>query len=110
LLEPVVKYAVNFVNATSIAQSRGIKVSVTQNEYSEDYQNLIKMRVKFGNKENIVSGTLFGKDPKLVRVNNFRVELTPEGNLLIITNEDKPGAIGSMGRVVAGSLALKLVS
>jgi D-3-phosphoglycerate dehydrogenase len=100
LLEPVVKYAVNFVNAASIAQSRGIKVSVTKNDYSEDYQNLINMRVKYGNKENIVSGTLFGKDPKLVRVNNFRVELTPEGNLLIITNEDKPGAIGSMGIVL----------
>ncbi|ETR73827.1 MAG: D-3-phosphoglycerate dehydrogenase [Candidatus Magnetoglobus multicellularis str. Araruama] len=101
LLEPVVKYAVNFVNAGTIAQSRGIKVSVTRNEYSEDYLNLIKMRVISGNKENIVSGTLFGKkDPKLVRVNDFRVELTPEGNLLIITNEDKPGAIGSMGVVL----------
>jgi D-3-phosphoglycerate dehydrogenase len=103
LLEPVVKYAVNFVNAASIAQSRGIKVSVTKNEYSEDYQNLINMRVKFGDKETIVSGTLFGKDPKLVRVNNYRVELTPEGNLLIITNEDKPGAIGSVGIVLGNN-------
>ncbi|KPA08832.1 3-phosphoglycerate dehydrogenase [Candidatus Magnetomorum sp. HK-1] len=108
LLEPVVKYAVNFVNAQSIAQERGIKVTVTKNEHSEDYTNLIKMKVISGDKENVVSGTLFGKkDPKLVQINNFRVELTPEGNLLIITNEDKPGAIGSVG-VVLGSNAINI--
>jgi len=101
LLEKIVKYAVNFVNAESIAQNRGVKVSVTTNEYSEDYLNLIKMRVIAGGEENVISGTLFGKkDPKLVQINNFRVELTPEGHFLIVTNEDSPGAIGSVGVVL----------
>jgi D-3-phosphoglycerate dehydrogenase len=45
-----------------------------------------------------VAGTIFGKrDPRIVQINNFGLELIPEGHLALIYNQDKPGAIGSIG-------------
>jgi D-3-phosphoglycerate dehydrogenase len=98
LLDPVVKDDVNFVNAHVLAQERGIRVSETSVADSEDYVNLISVRVANGGSTNIVSGTLYGKcDPRIVIINNFRLELIPRGHLALIYNQDKPGAIGSIG-------------
>jgi D-3-phosphoglycerate dehydrogenase len=45
-----------------------------------------------------VAGTMFGKkDPRLVRINDFRLEATLEGHLLLIYNIDTPGTIGAIG-------------
>jgi D-3-phosphoglycerate dehydrogenase len=34
---------------------------------------------------------------KVVKINNFRLELVPEGHILLIFNQDRPGAIGGIG-------------
>ena len=45
-----------------------------------------------------VAGTIYGKrDPRIVQIDSFGLELVPEGHLALIYNEDKPGAIGSIG-------------
>ena len=97
LLTPMLKDAVNSVNAPVIAKDRGIKVSVTKGE-SEDYVNLITVRTVDTNTSNSVSGTLFGKNEiRVVKINNHRLELIPSGHSAIIQNADRPGAIGSIG-------------
>ena len=97
LLAPVVKDDVNFVNANIIAKERGVKVTEMTTSESEDYINLITVRVITTKMTNIVSGTIFGKnDPRVVKINNFRLELIPEGHLALIHNFDRPGAIGSI--------------
>jgi len=98
LLAPMVKDVVNTVNAHILAQGRGIKVSETSSSESEDYVNLITVRVTGNGTTNIVSGTIYGKnDPRIVIINNFRLELIPQGHLALIYNQDRPGAIGSIG-------------
>jgi len=48
-----------------------------------------------------VAGTIYGKkDPRVVKINNFRLELVPEGHIALIHNVDEPGAIGSIGSVL----------
>jgi len=97
-LAQVVQYEVNFVNARTIADERGIKVSQTTSSKSIDYINLITTTVKTSDEENKISGTIFGKkDARILRVNEFRLEIIPDGHLLFIMNQDKPGAIGSIG-------------
>jgi D-3-phosphoglycerate dehydrogenase len=59
---------------------------------------LITVKTVTLTKTNSVSGTIFGKnDPRVIKINNFRVEMTPVGHLALINNVDKPGAIGSIG-------------
>lgn len=101
LLTPVVPDDVNFVNAHVLAKERGIKVLETSSYDSEDYLNLITVKTITTKMESTVSGTIIGKnDPRVVKINNFRLELIPRGHLALINNLDEPGAIGSIGTII----------
>jgi D-3-phosphoglycerate dehydrogenase len=98
LLTPILKDDVNFVNAPHIATERGIKVIESKSKTSEDFTSLVKLTVKSVEAENIVSGTIFGKEmPRIVRINDFYLEAIPEGHNLFIHSQDSPGVIGRIG-------------
>jgi D-3-phosphoglycerate dehydrogenase len=98
LLTPMVKYAVNYVNAPVVADEMGIKVIESTTAEAEDYTHLITLRVCTDSGEHVVAGTIIGKnDLKVVKIDNFRLELVPEGHILLIFNQDRPGAIGGIG-------------
>jgi len=102
LLAPVVSDDVNFVNARVLAKERGIKVKEASSDATEEYINLITVRVKTPEVTNTVSGTLFGKNKmRIVKINNFRLELIPRGHLALIYNLNKLGAIGSFSTLLA---------
>jgi D-3-phosphoglycerate dehydrogenase len=97
LLTPILKEEVNFVNAPFVAQERGIKVVESKIKESEDYANLITIKVKTSAETNVISGTIFGNNlPRIIRINNFYLEAVPEGHNLLINNLDTPGVIGSI--------------
>ncbi len=98
LLTPMVQDVVNFVNSPHIAKEMGIKVTESTSAESDHFINLITVRVITTDMTTKVSGTIYGKrDPRIVQINNFGLELIPEGHLALIYNLDKPGAIGSIG-------------
>jgi D-3-phosphoglycerate dehydrogenase len=98
LLTPTVKDDVNSVNAPILAKERGIKVSETASAESDEFLNLVTVRVLTTEMECTLAGTIYGKqDSRIVRINNFRLEMIPLGHMAIINNLDKPGAIGSIG-------------
>jgi D-3-phosphoglycerate dehydrogenase len=98
LLTPMVGDEVNYVNAPLIAESRGIHVREERAASAEDFTTLIRLTVRAGMDENMVAGTIFGKyEPRLVRINKFRLEAIPEGHMLFIYNTDRPGVIGAIG-------------
>ena len=81
-----------------IAQEMGIKVTETLRAEPFDYLNLITVRVATTEQTDTVSGTLFGKIyPRVVEINDFRVDISPSGHMLIILSENKPGVIGRIG-------------
>jgi D-3-phosphoglycerate dehydrogenase len=100
-LTPILEETVNFVNAPFIAKERGIEVKETKSMDSGDYQSLICISLKGKGKESYICGTLFGrKEPRIIRVDDFQVEIVPEGTLLFMFNNDKPGVIGSIGSLL----------
>jgi D-3-phosphoglycerate dehydrogenase len=101
LLYPVLRDEVNYVNAPSMAAARGIHISEEKVASTEDFANLIRLTVRANTEENTVAGTIFGKyEPRLVRINNFRLEAVPEGHMLYIYNTDRPGVIGAIGTTI----------
>jgi len=103
LLTPVMKDDVNYINARMVASDRGIKVLESTSQKSEDFGSLIMVRVKSVDGEMVVSGTIFGKTlPRILRINDFYLEAVPEGHMLLIHNEDKPGVIGRICSVLGG--------
>ncbi|OQX62439.1 MAG: phosphoglycerate dehydrogenase [Desulfococcus sp. 4484_241] len=98
LLQPLVREGVNAVNAPAIAQDMGIKVTETLSAEPFDYLNLMTVSVTTTEKTATVSGTLFGKIyPRIVKIDDFRIDLNPVGHMLLILSENKPGVIGKIG-------------
>ena len=49
-----------------------------------------------------MGGVLFGgTDPRIVQVADHHVDANPDGILLIMKNQDKPGVIGQAGTIFA---------
>ncbi len=98
LLSQYVQHEVNSVNAISLANEMGIKISESTSKDSGNFLNLIRMTMVTEEETHILEGTIFGKDEaRITRINKFRLEVIPEGHLALIHNVDKPGSIGSMG-------------
>jgi D-3-phosphoglycerate dehydrogenase len=101
-LGPILEETVNFVNAPFIAKERGIEVKETKSADAGDYQSMIGLRIKAKDKESYITGTLLSrKDPRIVSVDGFKIEIVPEGELLYIHNNDKPGVIGNLGTLLS---------
>ncbi|MEW6163330.1 MAG: phosphoglycerate dehydrogenase [Nitrospirota bacterium] len=100
-LAPILEETVNFVNAPFIAKERGIEVKETKSADAGDYQSMVAIRIKAKDKESYFAGTLFSrKDPRIVGIDNFKVEIVPEGELLFMYNNDRPGVIGNIGALL----------
>ena len=100
LLTPICGETVNYVNAMTIAEERGIEINESKSTKSEDFSNYIQIEV--GTKEkNLIMGTLFGDQlPRIVRVNEFILEVPPQGYVIFIHNEDQPGVVGTVGTIL----------
>src|SRR4030065_2630281 len=62
---------------------------------------MVCFRLKAKDKESYFAGTLFSKkDPRIVVIDNFKVEIVPDGELLLMYNNDKPGVIGNIGTLL----------
>ncbi len=101
LMEPLVIDDVNSVNARFLAKEMGIRILESSTEDADEYINLLTVKVKTDKMESVVAGTVFGKGtPRVVKINDFRLEMKPEGYLTLIHNLDVPGEIGNIGTVL----------
>ena len=95
---------VNRVNAENIAKRQGISLMETKTEESQGYLSLIKLTGHCDDGEVSLEGTLLGDcHPRLVHINQFEIEVVPEGTLLITRHDDKPGVISAISSVLGES-------
>ncbi|OQY10229.1 MAG: phosphoglycerate dehydrogenase [Fusobacteriia bacterium 4572_132] len=99
ILDSTVPETVNFVNANYIAEQRGIKVKENMELEGLDYNNLMRLKVtgKDGGKFEIFGTVLEGKYPRVVRIQEYEMDLTPEGKLLYAPHINRPGVVGKVG-------------
>ena len=104
LLSHVEARPVNEVSAPGIARERGITVREEQVAGQQDYASLVTVAVAGQGGEAVVAGTLFGRrDARIVRVNQFRLEAVPEGNIILCVNDDSPGVVGNIGTALGAA-------
>ncbi len=102
LLSPILEVPVNYVNAPGIAKERGIVVNEAKRSDSGNFSSLLSIKVKAGQRERSITGAIFNKiEPRLVQIDQMALEVIPEGVMLYLFNEDKPGVIGSLGQLLA---------
>jgi D-3-phosphoglycerate dehydrogenase len=101
LLEQLLPGEVNAVNAPLLAKEKGIRVSESASRESDEFTNLVSAQVLTTGAVHKVAGTVFGRsDSRIVRIDDFRIEIVPTGHLALIQNLDIPGAIGSIGNAL----------
>ena len=97
LLNPILQESVNYVNVNGLAKGRSIKVKEIKSDETVGFANLITVRVKTDKAEHMVAGTLFGlEEARIVLIDDHRVDIDPDGWLLIGPHRDKPGIIGKV--------------
>ena len=109
MLNPVLESDINYVNAPSVAKSRGIAYSEVKVKESTDYTNLITVKAVAGEKTIEVEGTLFGSEGRIVRIDKFRVDVDPHARILICPHINRPGIIGSVGSIM-GKVGINISS
>ena len=99
-----VSESVNMVNATSIAESKGIQISETKSGSQKDFRSLITVTIVTENRTRTIAGTLFtGREPRIVNIEGVPIEAALSKDMLFIRNEDKPGLIGSLGTILGNA-------
>lgn len=93
---------VNDVNALYLAERKGITVNESKTSKAKGFTNLVTVEIKTKSGKRRVSGTLLnGLGPRIVKVDNYSVDVTPEGHIVVIHHKDQTGVIGRMGSLLA---------
>ncbi len=101
LLQPHVDTTVNMVNAPVMAKERGISIDQIKNADPVDVESSFRATVATDKVTRTICGTVFGGCLlRIIDIDGFGIEVTPEGTMIVIFNDDKPGVIGSVGRVL----------
>lgn len=102
LLRPVLGEQVNDVNALQLARENGIRVSETRVYATDEFASSIQVKIEGDQGSHSLGGALFGsQEYRLVRIDDYLVEAIPEGNLLVLRNEDRPGVIARVSGILA---------
>ncbi len=100
LLTPLAE-GVNMINAPLVAADRDISVSEVKHDRKSDYQTLVRLTVATEKQDYSVAGTLFGGDkPRIVEIGGIKLEAGLGERMIYVANEDKPGLIGNLGKLL----------
>lgn len=105
ILAQAVPEGVNYVNATLVAKERGLEVREARSSEVKDYADLITVTLVGDQGRHTVAGTLLsatgpGGGERLVQIDNFAFNLSPQGYVLLIPHRDMPGAVGHVGTLL----------
>ncbi|HEX2922443.1 MAG TPA: phosphoglycerate dehydrogenase, partial [Chloroflexota bacterium] len=101
LLQPILAEEINLVNAPVIARSRGLNIVERKTSQVNAYSNLITIQLDTDRSSHVVAGTVFFREPHLVRVDKYWVDVVlAGGHMLFSYHRDRPGMIGHVGTVL----------
>jgi D-3-phosphoglycerate dehydrogenase len=93
---------VNYISAPFLAAELGLVVNEERENEPENYGVLVRVRYETEKGTSEVAGTVFGRSGvRFVKIDGFRVEVNPEGLLLIYNNIDRPGMLAQVGTILA---------
>lgn len=112
LLKPILGDSINYINALDIAKERAIDIEEIKSNKDEEFVNCIQMSITTDKEKFSVWGTLSGNlQPRIVKINDVYLEVSPTGNMLFIRNNDKPGLVGAIGNILAqGQINIAAIS
>jgi D-3-phosphoglycerate dehydrogenase / 2-oxoglutarate reductase len=103
-ISPMLSETVNLVNAITLARDRGMIVAEVPADDAGGYPVELSAEFTTAAGQRTVAGTVFGTDDlRIIRLDGFRLEMKPEGEMLIYTNVDRPGMLAKVSAILAGN-------
>ncbi|MFL5749801.1 MAG: phosphoglycerate dehydrogenase, partial [Chloroflexota bacterium] len=100
LLETSTMERVNLVNAAALAKARGITVVERKTPDAGAYSAQLTLSGQAAGATTTVGGTVAGGEPRLTRLNDYRLDMEPAEVMLITHHRDRPGMIGRIGQTL----------
>ena len=91
---------VNIVNAPVVAKERGVAIAETYRDDADSFESVIRLRIVTERQDRAVAGALFGATPRIVEIKGVEMEAGFAPHMLYVTNDDKPGFIGNLGKTL----------
>jgi D-3-phosphoglycerate dehydrogenase / 2-oxoglutarate reductase len=100
LLQNALDEEVNLVNAELLLKQRGIDLVEESRSDMGAFRSSMSAEVITDQGQNRATGTVFGQNmPRLVSLDDYRLEAYLDGWLLVFRHQDVPGTIGAVGTV-----------
>jgi D-3-phosphoglycerate dehydrogenase len=101
MMSPHIEGRVNLVNAETFVRQRGIGLRHTAHSESRDHHEVVSVSFEHRGEHHAVEGAVFvdGR-PRVLAIDGYHMEITPEGLLVLIFNDDRPGVIGLVGTLL----------
>ncbi len=99
LLSPLME-GINMVNAPAMAKQRNINIKEMRSDDAGSYQSLVTVDVVTEQQSRSIRGTLFNDEPRVVEIKGISIDAKLGPNMLYITNRDKPGLVGNLGKTL----------
>ena len=104
LIQPYMDQPVNVINAPVFAQERGVEVRHTTSAKVKEFTNVVEVKIVTDQGTRTAKGTIFGnRFPRVIAIDGYSMELKPEGCVLILFNDDRPGVVGKYGTILGKS-------
>lgn len=100
LLQNALEQEINLVNAELLLKQRGISMVSESRSEMGSFRSSMTAEVTTDTANHRATGTIFGQHmPRLVSLDNFRLEAYLDGHLLVFRHLDVPGIIGGVGTI-----------
>src|SRR6266540_2420095 len=95
---------VSLVNAPLIAEERGIRHARRTGTPEPGFEITVGVTLETPRGRARVAGALVGNSHgRVIRIDDYHVDVAPEGWMLVIRNRDVPGVIGRVGTLLGGA-------
>jgi D-3-phosphoglycerate dehydrogenase len=100
LLQGALEQEVNLVNAELLLRQRGIRLTEESRSEMGAFRSSMTAEITTDHAQHRATGTIFGQQmPRLVSLDDFRLEAYLDGCLLVFRHRDVPGIIGGVGTI-----------
>lgn len=93
-------HEINLINASTMAQERGIEVVEVRSARRAAYSNSLGIALHTENDSPSVLGMVGMRGLRILGINDIDIEAPLKGFLLFIRNQDVPGVIGRVGTIL----------
>jgi D-3-phosphoglycerate dehydrogenase len=90
---------VNFVTVNQIAKDRGITLTSSSQEIADGADQLMITAITASGRH-VIAGALVANQLRVLRYNDFPIDLPIGGHLLVMEYPDRPGMVGKYGTIL----------